>query len=241
MKRIFLAVVAMVITASAMAQHVIYDENAELRTGGSINSIEVSGTISLYLTQSSQTAVAVSAGDEKYNSKIKTEIKGGVLKISVDGGVWNGFSWTNRKLKAYVSAPDIKRLEVSGASFVQLMETLTLNDLSLSISGASELKGNIKVKSLHAELSGASVVKLTGDGETAAIEASGAAKFQGIDFKTDNAKIDASGASNISITANKVFTANASGGSSVRYSGNATAEAINASAGASIRKRSGND
>lgn len=233
--------VALTLSIPAMAQQVIYDEHAELRTAGSFNSIEVSGTVALYLTQSSDAAVAVSAGDEKYNSKIKTEVKNGVLKISVDGGVWNGFSWTNRKLKAYVSVPDLKRLDVSGASLVQVMETFTSNELNVDVSGASEVKGKIKVVNLHAGITGASVIRFTGEVQNAAIDASGAAKFQGQDLKADNVKVDASGASVIQITANKDFSANASGGSTVRYGGNAVAGTLNASAGASIRKRDGND
>ncbi|MEJ7684318.1 MAG: DUF2807 domain-containing protein [Segetibacter sp.] len=143
----------------AKAQNIVYDENAEVRTVEKFNGIEVSGAVSLYLSQGSTTGVAVSAGDEKYNNKIKTEVKNGVLQISVEGGVWNGFNWTNRKLRAYVTVTDINRLDVSGASYVSISGTLKSDELTMDISGASEIKGIVNVSRLNMDISGASVVR----------------------------------------------------------------------------------
>ncbi len=221
---------------AAGAQQVIYDENAEIRSVGTFNSIELSGTVSLYLSQGKSTAVAVSAGEQKYNTKIKTEVKNKVLKISVDGGVWNGFSWSNRKLKAYVSVEDLNSLQVEGASNAIINDNLVANALTLSLSGASELKGTLQVKNLNINMRGASVMRISGSADNAVIEASGACKLNGFGLKVDIAKVEASGASHITITANKDFNANASGGSSIQYKGEAAAGTVNSGAGAVIKK-----
>jgi hypothetical protein len=226
---------------SAIAQQVVYDENAEIRNVGRFSSIEVSGTISLYLSQGSETGVAVSAGEEKYNNKIKTEVKNGVLKISVDAGVWNGFSWTNKKLKAYVSVVDLNRLEISGASYATLANQLKTNSLKVDISGASELKGAIQVNNFDLDISGASVTRLTGNAKSININASGACRVNGFELKAENGKVDASGASHITVTVNKELTANAGGGSSIQYRGEPTVKALNASSGASIKKKNSTD
>lgn len=220
------------------AQEVVYDANAEVRNVGPFSAIEVSGTISLYLSQGNEAGVAVSAGEEKYNNKIKTEVRNGVLKISVDAGVWNGFSWSNRKLKAYVSVVNVNRLEVSGASIINISGALKSNSLNLNASGASEIKGDVQVKDLQVGISGASVIRLTGSADNASIDASGAARANAFDLKVDNGKVEASGASHITITVNKELSANASGGSSIQYRGDAVAKVVNSSAGASIRKKS---
>lgn len=220
------------------AQEVVYDANAEVRNVGPFSAIEVSGTISLYLSQGNEAGVAVSAGEEKYNNKIKTEVRNGVLKISVDAGVWNGFSWSNRKLKAYVSVVNVNRLEVSGASIINISGALKSNSLNLNASGASEIKGDVQVKDLQVGISGASVIRLTGSADNASIDASGAARANAFDLKVDNGKVEASGASHITITVNKELSANASGGSSIQYRGDAVAKVVNSSAGASIKKKS---
>src|SRR3954471_18110208 len=128
MMRNFVLLVMMIAGGvNVQAQNIVYDENAEVRVVGQFNGIEVSGAVFLYLTQGSTPGVAVSAGDAKYNNKIRTEVRNGVLRISVDGGVWNGFNWTNRKLRAYVTVTDLNSLQVSGASYVSISGTLKSN------------------------------------------------------------------------------------------------------------------
>jgi hypothetical protein len=223
------------------AQNVVYDENAEVRTVASFNGIDVSGSISVYLSQGTVQGVAVSAGEEKYNNKIKTEVKEGVLKIWVDGGVWNSFNWINKKLKAYVTVVSINRLEVSGASYVSVSGALKSEDLNIEVSGASEVKGIVNVNKLNMDVSGASVVRLSGTANDGLIDASGACKVASYDLVLDRCKVSSSGASSIRVTINNELTADASGGSTVYYKGAGVVKSLNTSGGASIKNRSGND
>jgi hypothetical protein len=241
MKKHFLLMMLLAGSFISNAQNIVYDENAELRKVDPFTSIEVSGAVSLYLSQGSTQGVAVSAGDDKYNSKIKTEVKNGTLRISVDGGVWNGFNWTNRKLKAYVTATDLSRLEVSGASYVSISGALKSEDLKVGVSGASEVKGIINVNKLDMDISGASVSRLSGTAKNAFIDASGAGKVNSYDLSVETCKASSSGASNIKITVTGEINADASGGSNIYYKGQGVGKALNSSAGASIKNRSGND
>ncbi len=225
----------------AKSQNLVYDENAEIRIVEKFNGIEASGAVSLYLSQGSTAGVAVSAGDEKYNNKIKTEVKNGVLRISVEGGVWNGFNWTNRKLRAYVTVTDINRLDLSGASYVSISGILKSDDLKMDVSGASEVKGIVNVSKLNMDISGASVAKLAGTVSEGNIEASGACKVNSYDLVIGRCKASSSGASNIRVTVNGELNADASGGSTIYYKGAGVGKVLNTSAGASIKSRSGND
>jgi hypothetical protein len=238
MKRILFLATFAITALTTYAQEIVYDPNAEVRPVTAFSAMEVSGTISVYLSQGNQAAIAISAGEEKYNSKIKTEVKDGVLRISVDAGLWNGFSLSNRKLKAYVSVVDLNRIEVSGASLVSISGALKTNALKLEVSGASEMKGAVDVKNLTVDASGASVFKITGKAESGNISASGAAKVNAFDLQLQHGKVDAAGASHVTIMATKELSANASGGSSVQYRGEAALRSLNASGGASIKKKS---
>lgn len=241
MKRIILLVLIIITGVIAKAQNIVYDENAEIRTVGNFNGIELSGTVSLYLSQGSTIGVAVSAGEEKYNNKIKTEVKNGVLRISVEGGVWNGFNWTNRKLRAYVTVADINRLDVSGASYVSISGTLKSEEFNLNVSGASEVKGTVNVNRLNMDISGASVARLAGTVKEAIIDASGACKINSYDLVIDKCKASSSGASNIRVTVNDELNADASGGSTIYYKGTGVGKDLNISSGASIKSRSDDD
>jgi hypothetical protein len=241
MNRLILLTVFLLSALGSFGQNVVYDKNAEVRTVSGFNSIEVSGAISLYLSQGPLEGVAVSAGEAKNNDKIKTEVKNGTLKISVDGGVWNGFNWGNKKLKAYVTTTELKRLEVSGASYVNTTGPIKSEELQVDVSGASEIKGMLNVNKLNIDISGASVAKLSGTAKQAIIEASGACKVSSYELAVENCKASSSGASNIRITVTGELTAEASGGSTVYYKGGGVAKTIDASAGASIKNRSGSD
>ena len=225
----------------ANAQNIIYDENAEVRSVENFTGIEVSGTVSLYLSQGNIEGVAVSAGDEKFNNKIKTEVKNGVLQISVDGGMWNGFNWSNRKLKAYVTVKTLNRLEASGASYISLTGSIKANELKLEVSGASEMKGDILADHLAIDVSGASVVKLSGQAAMARLEVSGAGSVKSYDLIVDSCNATSSGAAGIRIFVKDVLQASASGGSFIYYKGNPSKTDVNSSGGSSIKMKTNDD
>jgi hypothetical protein len=241
MKKVILLILLVSGAFVSNAQNIVYDENAEVRAVGKFNSVEVSGAISLYLAQGPEHGVAISAGDAKYNSKIKTEVKDGSLRITVEGGMWNGFNWTNRKLKAYVTATDLNRLEVSGASYVSISGAIKSDELKMDVSGASEIKGIINVTRFNLDISGASVARLSGTAKNALIDASGACKVNSYELSIETCKASSSGASNIRVTVTGELNADASGGSNIYYKGQGIGKSLNASAGASIKNRSGND
>jgi hypothetical protein len=240
MKNLFLLILLTTAGFVSKAQNIVYDENAEVRTTEKFNTIEVSGAVSLFLSQGPTQGVAISAGEAKYNRKIKTEVNNGVLRISVDGGVWNGFNWTNRKLKAYVTT-ELQRLDVSGASYASFSGPLKSDALKLDISGASEVKGMINVAKLNLDISGASVARLSGTAKDCLIDASGACKVNSYELSIETCKASSSGASNIKVTVTGELNANASGGSNIYYKGQGIGKVLNASAGASIKNRSGGD
>lgn len=238
MKKIFVLLACVTIGfLNVQAQDVVYDENVEARTITDFSAIEVSGSISLYLSQGNEYGIAISAGEQKNNSRIKTEVKNGVLKISVDGGLWNGMGWANRKLKAYVSFKTLNELTVSGASFVTANGLITADALKIEVSGASEIKASINVKQLDLNISGASVAKLSGSADNASIGASGATKVSSYEMAINSCNAAASGASSIRITANKELNASASGGANIYYKGAASVVNINSSRGADVKKQ----
>ena len=244
------------------AQNVVYDANAQVRQVGHFTKIRVSSAISLYLSQGKQEAVAVSAGDDKYTVRIKTEVRDGVLKIFVENGAWNNWNWGNRSLKAYVTITDIEGLDISGASTVKVADGLNVNNFDLQLSGASTLKieGGINSSnggSMNMEISGASNMttalkagdikfNLTGASQanvegTATglnVEASGASDFKGFGLAIENARVDASGASTVNITVTKKLDAQASGASSVGYKGDAVITNLDVSGASNVKKRS---
>src|SRR6185369_5430995 len=214
MKKLLIIVLALFIGAGVYAQH--YDENAEVRQAKGFHAISVSNAFDVYLTQSKDEAVAVSASETKYRDKIKVEVKDGVLQIKYE----NELGWThgNKKLKAYISFIAIDKLTISGACDVFVSGTINAEDLVIRLSGASDLKGGkIEAKKLTVDLEGASDMTTSGIVSALNVSASGASEFRGFELVTDVCDAKASGASDIRVTVNKELNAHASGASDVHY------------------------
>ncbi len=218
-------------------KNIVYDANASKRNVSGFEEVEVSGAIDLYLSQGTEDAVAVSGSSAEVVSKIKTEVKSGVLHIYLESG-WGGWkSWGNTKMKAYVTFKTLKRIEASGACNVKATQPIKVNYLKVEMSGASDFVGEVTVEKLNLDASGASNIKISGKAGNTKIEASGASNVKGYNLKTDIADADASGAANIQISVSKELSADASGGSNVYYKGSAVVKESHTSGGANIKKR----
>lgn len=219
----------------SFGQTIIDDKNAEVRNVGVFSGIKVSGGIDVYLSQSDNYALAVSASDEKYRDDIKTEIINGVLNISYDGGKFKFNS--DRQLRAYVSFKTIESLEASGASNFIINGSLKSNSIRVKLSGACDIKGIVNIDNLELNMSGASTVKISGAVRNIKIDASGASDMKNYDLVADNCIANISGASDIRITVNTSLSAKASGASTLYYKGNPERRNISSSGASSISQR----
>jgi hypothetical protein len=191
------------------------DKNAQRRQVSGFHGVKVSHGIDLYISQSSEETVVVSASDEEYRNKIKTVVENGILKIYYDDNKSWGINWGNRKLRAYVSIRNIDQLDASGGSDVMVEGNLRGDKLSMDISGGSDFKGKVDVQELSIDQSGGSDIDITGRASRLNLGSSGGSDFDGYGLMTDVCVIDASGGSDVTISASKEISADASGGSGV--------------------------
>jgi len=234
MKKLLFSLLVTGLITTVSAQKTINDPNAEKRNVSGFHAIEVGGGIDLYLSQGEE-AVAVSASKNEYRARIKTEVKGGVLKIWYE---WNSnlrFDWSNHKLKAYVSFKDIDRLEGSGGSDISVDGSIKVAKLAMEVSGGSDFDGKVETGELNIQASGGSDVRISGKADRLIIDASGGSDFKGYDLASDICNVEASGGSDIQVTVNKELSANASGGSDVYYKGTGLIRDLKTS-GSSIKK-----
>ena len=237
MKKMFLSIVVIVACVATYAQtKEVNDPNAELRNLNGFNAIKVSHAIDLYLSQSDNEVVAVSASRVEYRDRIKTEVQDGVLKIWYN----NESKWTrgDKKLKAYISFKNLNKLNASGASDVRVTGSIKASELEINMSGASDFEGIVEASSLVVDLAGASDMTVSGITTNLKIEASGASEFKGYGLQTDNCSAKARGASDIRITVNKELNAQASGASGVYYKGNGVIRDIKSNGASSVSKKS---
>lgn len=201
------------------------------RTVGAFNSIEAGGAVQVRIKQEATNGVRVEA-DENLLDYLEVYTEGNTLVIETkDGYNLN----PTRDVVVYASAPRFQALDISGASQVQSEGTISGDELELGASGASEIRLDVAVSKLQANLSGSSTLQLKGTAARFATEASGASKIRCIDLTTDETVLDVSGSSDAAITVNKQLNIDASGASSVEYRGNPSINQ-NSSGASSVRK-----
>jgi hypothetical protein len=166
----------------------------EKRNVADFDSIEVGGVFDVEVVAQKEFSVEIEA-DDNLLQHIRTEVKGGTLEISTDKSIKS-----SNAIRVRISAPDIERLQVSGAS-----------KLSLS---------NVKNDSLKIDASGASKLNVQGETRELEIELSGASKIEAEGLKAENVNVDGSGASSASVNVSGDLKADMSGASKVTYSGN---------------------
>ena len=236
MKLLFTLLALVTIQTITAQKTIIHDPNVETRAVGSFSAIRVSGGIDLYLSQSDREALAVSASESAYKSRIKTVVENGVLKIYYEDA---GKKWSsgNRKLKAYVSFTSLRKLDASGASDVYVDGAIKGDGLSIRLSGASDFKGAVEVNQLDLDQSGASDATISGKVMNLEVKASGASDLKGFDLSTSVCSARASGASEVKITVEKELQVEASGASSIQYKGNAVITSTKSNGASSINKK----
>lgn len=236
---------------------VIYDENVQVRRVPNFTSIRVSNAIELYISQSNKTEVAVSAKSEESRNKIITEVVGGTLIIRMaDNNRWWKWSDDDYKTKAYVSVKELYALTGSGATNIKIINGLSAEKLKINLSGASDLKGEIKAGTLLTDLSGASSIKasiranafsakgsgassfeVTGTGDDLLVDVSGACSVKMYEYFVKGASVEASGASSVKVNVSDMLKVHATGASSIDYKGAASIKDMNSSGASSIKHK----
>jgi len=191
----------------------------EHRTG-QFHSVEVSGAIHVYVKQDSVMQPVKVETDENLQDLVEIFESNGVLYISPE----DHFNLDpTRSITVYVAAPKFRSLAVSGASWIRGENKLTSSEtLDLGVSGASEIKLDVKAPRINAETSGASEITLSGETKDLNLEGSGASHFKCMDLLTENTTVGISGASSADVFASVKLNVEASGASGVKYRGAAS-------------------
>jgi len=202
-------------------------------TVGQFQRVEVSGAMDVYIKQdSSQQPVKVET-DENLQDLIEIKESNGVLYISP---VDNYNLDPSKQLKVYVTAPLFKGFGVSGASRLYSENKLKSTEtLDIDLSGASEIKLDLKAPRVNSEISGASSAVLTGETKDFNANGSGASNYKCFDLSAENTTVDISGASSADVYASVKLDVQASGASEVKYRG-AAALTQDLSGASGIRK-----
>jgi hypothetical protein len=181
--------------------------------------VEADGDIKLIVIQGELQPVKLE-GDENILSYIEVIQNGDKITIQTKPGVNLSPSG---ELNVYVTSPNYKTIEVSGASDIVGQNKVTSTDeLTLKASGAGDIKMEVDAPKITAGISGSGSIDLKGQAKDLSIDLTGAGHAHCFDLLTENTTVSISGAGSAQVYASVKLNADVSGAGSIDYKGNAS-------------------
>ena len=152
--------------------------------------------------------------DEVYVNQVGDQLG---VRYREDNWRW----WKDRdeeKVALIITMPSLEYLEMSGDCDGEIVG-FDNNEITIKVTGESELYVDVNPRELEMELTGAAEVEVYGSAREATIELLGASNFKGFGFTAQRISIDAVGASKAEVYGEEEIEIDAAGVSKVRYRG----------------------
>ncbi|MFC1920435.1 head GIN domain-containing protein [Chloroflexota bacterium] len=219
--------------------------------------LDIGSAFEVEITRSDSYSVVISAAESLFDY-IEVAKSGQKLKIYLNPRhIFTDFTIGAKPLKAEITMPALRELELSGASSGTITGFRSANDLDLLVSGASTLKiincttsdadfeisgasrvsGNVTAENMRVEVSGASKFELTGSAEEIDLEVGGASRADMEDFILQYASVDVSGASEATLTVKGKVDIWLSGASRLYFYGNPEMGVLDVSGASTIKHK----
>jgi hypothetical protein len=216
------------------------------------NRLEISNAFEVEITKSDSFSIGVTA-DSNLFEYLDIRKFGTTLHI----GLQKNHTYFNTTQRAVLTMPDLRGLNVSGASNAHTVgfnsttaleleasgaSRLELADIragntNIEVSGASRILGKLVMAGGNFNVSGASSLELEGTAENITADISGASSGKLEDFAMVDIDITVSGASNATITVSGKLDANVSGASRLYYIGSPTLGNIEVTGASTFHKK----
>ena len=233
-----------------------YSKSFEIKD---FDGLRISIPANIVIRESDTYLVKIDATEREFENLVVEKTSGDILRIYSERDRWRWNEWKNEnKTSIVIEMPNINILQASAASNTDI-EFSSIEDLTIRLSGASDLDLNSdvsnlianvsgasdfdidgKVKNSNFKISGASQVDVEGSGEILELRVSGASKFDGRDFNVGTISLIVSGASTSHVNSIDKLNVDASSASSVYHYGTGSIDDFDISSAASFKNRGNN-
>ncbi len=193
--------------------------------------IEVSHGFEVEMTQGDRTRILIRV-DKDLVDYVRVTRRGNTLSIGLKPG--SQYQIGRVTMHAEVTLPNLYEVTLSGASQASVTGFESLGSFRGHLSGASSLKGDVRAGDARLDVSGASRVTLAGAAGELNLVTSGASRVRLDNFRVTDTRVEASGASEVTVHTSGRLDADASGLSRITYLGNPSLGRITTSFGSSV-------
>ena len=190
--------------------------------------------VTVLITDDNTDRIRIEA-DDNLMEYVVVEERQGTLRVALDQGRKGARSVSNAHVTVTVpSNGKIRALKASSASQIVCRTALGADDFSIETSSAAKVEAAVKAGKCSLDASSAAKITLSGKAAQFRANLSSAAKLSADELDAATCSIDTSSGSKASVHCTGTLRANASSGSSIRYSGDCSTH-LSKSSGGSIR------
>lgn len=186
---------------------------SETRDVEPFDSVKMSGSGNLYITQGESTGLRVEA-KQRVLDNLLTHVEGGVLVIKKKTG-WSG----RGKVNAYVTMIEVKRLALAGSIKLIGQTPVASESLTLKVAGSGQIDLDVDVQKLSTSISGSGEANLRGRAAAHDFKASGSGELDGFELETEKTKIVLNGSGRAEVSVSQEMDVKISGSGKVFLKG----------------------
>ncbi|MCL5257574.1 MAG: DUF2807 domain-containing protein [Chloroflexi bacterium] len=195
------------------------------------DAVDASSAFAVNPVRSDSYKVVVSIDDNLVDS-LDASQQGKTVTIGLKPG-----SYANTHLKVDVTMPALTGLKLSGACVGSVSGFQSTSGLTIDLSGASRLNGQLASGDMHLTASGASKATVQGSAANLVLDLSGASNADLGSLPAKDVSADLSGASQATVNTNGNLDADLSGASKLFYTGSPHLGRVNTSGASEISRK----
>jgi phage shock protein PspC (stress-responsive transcriptional regulator) len=195
--------------------------NARTYNLGKFNKIYLQGAYKVIVKQGSDFQVEAT-GPRDLTDNLTINVRNNELQAKIkDFRARRFLNSDYHDIVLHITAPDLSAIRLGGA-IAATVDGFNNDHLAIKMSGASSARVNSSPRTVKADLSGACELTLHGEATKLTAEASGASEINAHNFISKEAIVKTTGSSDVRVHVTENLEANASGVSSIAYTGTPT-------------------
>lgn len=208
--------------------------SAQTRNVDNFNSIHASTSVTVSLVKANTPSIEFTMKKGSAEDLI-TEVKNGRLYVKIKSKMKNWGSSAEASVTVYYT--NLNEISASAGCSIASDDVIKSNTMEVNVSSGSTAMLEIETNMIDVDVSSGSTLKLKGKANKGHFDSSSGSTLNAYHFITDDAVVEASSGSSMSIHVDDTMEASAGSGASISYTGDVKKKNIDAGWSGSINRR----
>lgn len=203
------------------------------RTTSDYDGISCAGSFDYILVAGTEGKITLE-GEENLLEYIITEVKNGKLIVKTEKNI-NLSPSGNKTIKVTIPFKDIDEISLAGSGDLMNKDTVTANDLKVSLAGSGDVVLAVETNSINGSLAGSGDLTLKGNTNNLTASLAGSGDIHAFDLQANNTDVSIAGSGDAEVVSKESLKARIAGSGDIEYKGNPKKEDSKVSGSGSIR------